>query len=444
MIHIIKDSFKKLLLVVVFISLVIPAYSRAATPVTDGIDSWRSYSKTLKKKIDALGDDIEKNIAIPILFGVELDDISPNFGDARGEGRTHEGEDIMGTKGTPIVTPTDAVVLRTGTGPSSGNYVYTANPGGEIFVYMHLDTIADIAYEDVLHEGDVIGTVGDTGNASGGASHLHFEIREDDHAVDPYPRITKEYSLKEKMAFLDSLLDDVGNKNTLVKFLISEYSSVFASAKKSGIKLPSEIQKLVTGTVSSVVSIPHNSNTNTSDLELGFSGDAVIVLQKKLIEKNAGVEARALKLAGATGYFGVRTQAALIEFQKSVNIVPSDGYYGSITRAALQSDIPSISTDDVQLMATSSVPVPVTTPTTSSSLIPKIDLERGAVGDDVLWLQNYLIQELVGSAALKLKSNGATGYFGQLTVDALIEYQQARGIAPALGYFGAKTRASIK
>ena len=56
---------------------------------------------------------------MPILFGVSVKNISPNFGDPRdGGARTHEGEDIMAVKGTPIISPTNAVVIRAGTGGS--------------------------------------------------------------------------------------------------------------------------------------------------------------------------------------------------------------------------------------------------------------------------------------------------------------------------------------
>jgi peptidoglycan hydrolase-like protein with peptidoglycan-binding domain len=43
-----------------------------------------------------------------------------------------------------------------------------------------------------------------------------------------------------------------------------------------------------------------------------------------------------------------------------------------------------------------------------------------------------------------LAKNGATGYFGALTKNALAEYQAATGIKPASGYFGTLTRASIR
>jgi hypothetical protein len=71
------------------------------------------------------------------------------------------------------------------------------------------------------------------------------------------------------------------------------------------------------------------------DLQVGMSGNGVRALQQSLISKMTGPAARALAKNGATGYFGQLTKSALIEFQKSVGIVPADGYYGSETRVAL-------------------------------------------------------------------------------------------------------------
>ncbi|MEN9647335.1 MAG: hypothetical protein RLY57_139, partial [Candidatus Parcubacteria bacterium] len=48
-----------------------------------------------------------------------------------------------------------------------------------------------------------------------------------------------------------------------------------------------------------------------------------------------------------------------------------------------------------------------------------------------------------GLAAQALAKNGVSGYFGQLTKDAVIEFQKAKGISPAVGYVGVKTRAYI-
>ena len=72
------------------------------------------------------------------------------------------------------------------------------------------------------------------------------------------------------------------------------------------------------------------------------------------------------------------------------------------------------------------------------------DLHLGMMGADVKQLQLFLIAQNAGAAARKLAANGATAYFGSLTKAALIELQKKEGIAPASGYFGAKTRTWIK
>jgi peptidoglycan hydrolase-like protein with peptidoglycan-binding domain len=68
------------------------------------------------------------------------------------------------------------------------------------------------------------------------------------------------------------------------------------------------------------------------NLTLGMTGTDVNQLQLFLIQESVGPAARKLAARGATGYFGVLTKAALIEFQESVGITPSSGYFGPITR----------------------------------------------------------------------------------------------------------------
>ena len=71
------------------------------------------------------------------------------------------------------------------------------------------------------------------------------------------------------------------------------------------------------------------------------------------------------------------------------------------------------------------------------------DLSIGSRGEEVTWLQNYLIDADTGAAARALAQVGATGYFGTMTRAALAEFQSAKGISPARGYYGPKTRAVI-
>ena len=72
------------------------------------------------------------------------------------------------------------------------------------------------------------------------------------------------------------------------------------------------------------------------------------------------------------------------------------------------------------------------------------DLEIGSNGEEVVWLQDFLISADTGPHARTLANSGATGYFGTLTKNALAEYQLSVGIKPAFGYFGQITRSSIK
>jgi len=169
------------------------------------------YSGTLGRKIRALDDDEVENLPIPIIMGVRLANIWPNFGDPRdGGARQHEGLDIMAPRGAAIGSPTEAVVTRTGKGSGSGTYVQTANPGGETFYYYHLDEIADgIKAGTELEVGDILGYVGNTGNASGGAPHLHWEIRDGRRATDPFPRLTKEFSDEVRIRYLTGLLEEL-------------------------------------------------------------------------------------------------------------------------------------------------------------------------------------------------------------------------------------------
>src|SRR3990167_3062150 len=187
----------------------------SAQSYDDDYDGWgggRSRSYGLgdegRANIAALGDTRVEALPIPVLLGVELSNLTKNFGDPRdGGARTHEGLDMLAPEGTPIASPTEAVVIRIGEDDGSGIYVRTANPGGESFVYMHLVSVADdLERGDALERGDLIGFVGNTGNASGGPAHLHFEIRKDG-AHDPYPRLTHTFTLEERMSALEEALE---------------------------------------------------------------------------------------------------------------------------------------------------------------------------------------------------------------------------------------------
>lgn len=90
------------------------------------------------------------------------------------------------------------------------------------------------------------------------------------------------------------------------------------------------VQASLTGSAPSVPSTPStpSSCSFTRDLTLGATGADVTSLQQTLISKGYAIA------AGATGYFGAQTQAAVIAWQKAAGITPAAGYFGPKSRAA--------------------------------------------------------------------------------------------------------------
>jgi peptidoglycan hydrolase-like protein with peptidoglycan-binding domain len=405
-------------------------------------------------------------LSMPILFGVEPADLTPNFGDPRPNGRTHQGEDILAPRDSLIISPTQAVVIEVGAGPSSGNYVSTANPGGEKFVYMHLDSMSTLKVGDTLQPGDFIGYVGNTGDAAGGPTHLHFEIWKNNVPTDPFARLKGEFPLAQKMIFTENIFTRSTDKATLAQLLVTMDRNQFIAAQAAGISLPPEIAAEMLRTP--MEGLGTAAHPVAGDLTIGSSGSAVIVLQNFLISQNKGPAARALANAGPTGNLGSITSGALSEYQAAAGIVPADGYDGPATRANIQavsSSTPvqaSVSSPAVMppASAAATTTINITTPTvittlaggaTSSAVsaaalasMPATDLDLGSRGAGVIWLQTFLIAAHAGVASQSLAEAGATGYFGAVTRAALAEYQAKAGIAPAAGYFGPVTRARLK
>ena len=126
--------------------------------------------------------------------GAAQRDIGSGFGVARdGGARQHHGVDIFAKKGTPITAVVTGRV-RTGTGGIGGNHVWLSGGmlgvGGTRYYYAHLDSFA-IASGDTVKQGDVLGYVGNTGNARTTPPHLHFGIYSGG-PVDPAPFLKSE------------------------------------------------------------------------------------------------------------------------------------------------------------------------------------------------------------------------------------------------------------
>jgi murein DD-endopeptidase MepM/ murein hydrolase activator NlpD len=96
-----------------------------------------------------------------------------SWGYPRSGGRTHEGTDMMAAEGTPVVAITDGTITYAGYGSSAGNWIVLSGADGNGYWYMH--NRENLVTGGSVKVGQQIATVGNTGNASGGAPHVHFE-----------------------------------------------------------------------------------------------------------------------------------------------------------------------------------------------------------------------------------------------------------------------------
>jgi len=110
--------------------------------------------------------------------GVARPALRSSFGEPRSGHRTHAGIDIFARRGTPVVAAAEGVVVRIGTTDRlGGNTVWVAGKPSTLYYYAHLDRFAHgLRVGDHVERGDLIGYVGNTGNARTTPPHLHFGI----------------------------------------------------------------------------------------------------------------------------------------------------------------------------------------------------------------------------------------------------------------------------
>ena len=106
-------------------------------------------------------------------------------------GHTHAGQDIFANCGTPEVAARGGKVIDTGYGGAAGYYVavHTADTPYDYF-YAHLRTSSTVRAGQTVSTGQLVGYVGETGDAVG--CHLHFELWDGawwngGHTIDPLP-----------------------------------------------------------------------------------------------------------------------------------------------------------------------------------------------------------------------------------------------------------------
>jgi murein DD-endopeptidase MepM/ murein hydrolase activator NlpD len=114
-----------------------------------------------------------------------------SWGARRSGGRRHEGIDIFAPRGTPVFSTTRGIVTRVGVNRLGGQIVGVLGPGLEWHYYAHLEQFGSFREGDLVRPGDVLGYVGNTGNARETPPHLHYGIYRGG-AKNPYPRLTAE------------------------------------------------------------------------------------------------------------------------------------------------------------------------------------------------------------------------------------------------------------
>jgi murein DD-endopeptidase MepM/ murein hydrolase activator NlpD len=126
-----------------------------------------------------------------------------SWGNRRSGGRRHKGTDIISPRGTEILAVADGIVTELGESRMSGYFIRIDHGDDWTTSYLHLNNDTHgtddgdggtwTAFYPTLKPGDrvvagqVIGYVGDSGNAEDTVPHTHFEIKHDGEKTNPYP-----------------------------------------------------------------------------------------------------------------------------------------------------------------------------------------------------------------------------------------------------------------
>jgi murein DD-endopeptidase MepM/ murein hydrolase activator NlpD len=114
----------------------------------------------------------------------------------------HQGLDMFAALGTPLVAAADGFISQKVNSPdSAGLGLEITDSSGIQYFYAHLSSFAEpIAVGDQVSVGQVIGYMGNTGNASGGPVHVHFEVQPGGIPVPPKPFVDRWLNVAELAA----------------------------------------------------------------------------------------------------------------------------------------------------------------------------------------------------------------------------------------------------
>jgi hypothetical protein len=245
----------------------------------------------------ALASPRASGVPSPIIFPV----VGPyrytnDFGDARQQG-SHEGNDILAPKRSPVVAVEDGKIKFWTTSARAGCMLYLYGVSGTTYLYIHLNNdvtmandnrgecVAGGSYWPGLKDGakvvagQAIGFVGDSGDANG-TPHLHFEVHpHDGGATNPYPYLNRAtrilFTAPPGSAVTLSLKGAIVSATDTELTLAVKTAMVFPSRLKLlGLRKP----MMLTLTSTALVDVPGMPAGSVADRAESLVGKSAIIL----------------------------------------------------------------------------------------------------------------------------------------------------------------------
>lgn len=176
-------------IIIILLLLTIPIIMRDITTELTLVNKPSSIVVASWQRINLLQQELPQDNSLPSPLPDQ--NLTDTWGAARSEGRSHEGIDIFAPRNTPIQATTAGIISRIGDDRLGGKVVVIVGPGGAGHYYAHMEDYADIQTNDWVEAGDIIGYVGDSGNAKGTPPHVHYGVYINGNAVNPYPLLSK-------------------------------------------------------------------------------------------------------------------------------------------------------------------------------------------------------------------------------------------------------------
>ena len=141
------------------------------------LDQWKAFDLPTAPRVSLPSQRPVDSFRYTSSFGIRSDPF-------RKTATMHAGIDLAAPTGTPVHATADGVVSRAEVASGYGNLVQLDHGASVQTRYGHLSQIL-VKSGQRVHRGDVIALVGSTGRSTG--SHLHYELRVADRAIDPLP-----------------------------------------------------------------------------------------------------------------------------------------------------------------------------------------------------------------------------------------------------------------